>query len=92
MFAAGIGLMVQMASSNTLLQNLVDDKMRGRVMSFFTMAFFGTAPLGSLLAGYVSDRVGGPATLFVAGLCFVGLAVFAGNMLNTKCQPPPKDG
>jgi MFS family permease len=51
MVIAGFGMMLQMASSNTILQTVVDDDKRGRVMSFYTMAFMGTAPFGSLLAG-----------------------------------------
>ena len=49
--AVGVGMMVQMAGTNTLVQTLVDEDKRGRVMSFYTMAFFGMAPFGSLLAG-----------------------------------------
>ena len=54
----GFGFMVQMASSNTLLQTLVDEDKRGRVMSFYTMAFQGTAPLGALLAGWLAFALG----------------------------------
>src|SRR5262249_3334242 len=54
----GAGFMVQMASTNTILQTIVDDRFRGRVMAFYTMAFLGTAPIGSLLAGVLADRVG----------------------------------
>ena len=54
---AGFGFMVQMASSNTVIQTIVDDEKRGRVMSFYMMAFLGTAPFGSLIAGSLShDR------------------------------------
>jgi MFS family permease len=52
----GGGMMMQMAATNTLIQTLVDERMRGRVMSFYTMAFFGMTPFGSLLAGYVASR------------------------------------
>ena len=52
--------MVQMAATNTILQTIVDERLRGRVMAFYTMAFFGTAPFGSLLAGVVADRIGAP--------------------------------
>ncbi len=51
---AGFGFMVQMASSNTVIQTIVDDEKRGRVMSFYMMAFLGTAPFGSLMAGWLS--------------------------------------
>ena len=48
-------MMVQMAARNTILQTIVDEDKRGRVMSFYTMAFFGTAPFGSLLAGALAE-------------------------------------
>ena len=60
---AGFGFMVQMASSNTVIQTIVDDEKRGRVMSFYMMAFLGTAPFGSLIAGWLSSRIGAPHTL-----------------------------
>jgi MFS family permease len=66
---AGFGFMVQMASSNTVIQTIVDDEKRGRVMSFYMMAFLGTAPFGSLMAGWMSSRIGAPDTLRVGGVC-----------------------
>jgi MFS family permease len=73
----GLGMMVQMAASNTILQTLVDDDKRGRVMSFFTMAFFGTLPFGSLFAGLMADAVGAPRTILIGGVCCIlGAAVF----------------
>lgn len=78
LFVAGLGMMVQVAGSNTLIQTVVDDDKRGRVMSFFTMAFMGMAPFGSLLAGSLASRVGSPATVALGGVvCIVGAAVFA---------------
>ena len=75
---AGCGFMVQMAASNTVIQTIVDDEKRGRVMSFYTMAFLGTAPFGSLIAGWLSERIGAPHTLTVGGLCcIVGAMWFA---------------
>jgi MFS family permease len=75
---AGFGFMVQMASSNTVIQTVVDDEKRGRVMSFYMMAFLGTAPLGSLIAGSLSQRIGAAETLIVGGLCcIVGALWFA---------------
>jgi MFS family permease len=75
---AGFGFMVQMASSNTVIQTIVDDEKRGRVMSFYMMAFLGTAPLGSLIAGSLSARIGAAETLIVGGLCcIVGALWFA---------------
>jgi MFS family permease len=73
---ASWGFMVLVASSNTLLQTIVEDSKRGRVMSFFLMAFFGTAPIGSLTAGWMSDRVGAPPTVAVCGLLCVAAGVW----------------
>lgn len=70
--AAGGGLMIQMASSNTILQTIVDDDKRGRVMSLFVMAFMGAAPIGSLLAGSLSERYGAAVTLALCGVCCLG--------------------
>jgi MFS family permease len=78
MVVTGLGFMVQMAASNTVLQTIVDEDKRGRVMSFYTMAFMGTAPFGSLLAGSVADRIGAPHTLLFGGLgCIAGALWFA---------------
>ena len=66
---AGLGFIVQMAASNTVIQTIVDDEKRGRVMSFYMMAFLGTAPFGSLIAGSLSTHIGAPHTLLVGGLC-----------------------
>ena len=68
MVVTGLGFMVQMATSNTVLQTIVDEDKRGRVMSFYTMAFMGTAPFGSLLAGSVAERIGAPQTLLFGGM------------------------
>src|SRR6185436_3674338 len=78
LLATGLGFMVQMAASNTLLQTLVEDDKRGRVMSFYTMAFMGTTPFGSLLAGTLAHRIGAPRTLLFGGLgCLAGALWFA---------------
>lgn len=81
----GLGFMVHMASSNTLIQTLVREDMRGRVMALYTVAFIGVAPFGSLLAGVVATRVGAPVTLMGCGvLCIVGAAVFARQLPNLR--------
>jgi MFS family permease len=77
------GLMVQIASSNTLLQTVVDDSKRGRVMSFFLMAYFGTTPFGSLIAGSMSDRLGAPWTLALGGACCIAGAVWFRSTATT---------
>jgi MFS family permease len=75
---AGLGMIVVMAANNTLLQTIVDDDKRGRVMSFYAMAFFGMMPFGSLMAGLVADRVGVPFTLLGCGvLCLLSIIPFA---------------
>lgn len=68
----GGGMMVQMAASNTLLQTLVDEDKRGRVMSFYTMAFFGMMPFGSLAAGFAGAHIGASWTVFAGGLLTLG--------------------
>ncbi len=69
----GFGMMQQMASSNTILQTIVDDEKRGRVMAYYSMAFMGMTPFGSLLAGGLAARIGAPQTLILGGmLCLAG--------------------
>ena len=77
LFIAGFGMVVEFASSNTLLQTLVDDKMRGRVVALYSMSFMGITPLGSLALGSVADSAGVQPTLFVAGiLCMLAALLF----------------
>jgi MFS family permease len=74
----GGGMMVEMASTNTILQTIVSDDMRGRVMSFYAMAFLGTAPLGSLLAGFLAAHIGPMETVMFGGIaCIIGGGIFA---------------
>ncbi len=81
MVVTGLGFMVQMAASNTVLQTIVEEDKRGRVMSFYTMAFMGTAPFGSLLAGSMAERIGAPQTLLFGGLgCILGALWFASTL------------
>ena len=72
---AGFGMMAQMASSNTVLQTIVDDDKRGRIMSLYTMAFLGVSPIGSLLAGFVADLIGANATIGLGGLASIAAGV-----------------
>lgn len=75
---AGFGMMVQMAGSNTILQTIAEEDKRGRLMSFYALAFVGLAPFGSLLAGGLSARIGAPATLAIGGsICLLGTIAFA---------------
>ena len=90
MVLTGLGFMVQMAVSNTILQTIVDEDKRGRVMSFYTMAFMGTAPFGSLLAGSVADRIGAPHTLLFGGIgCLLGAAWFAMTLSDLRKDVRP---
>jgi len=88
--AVGFDQMVQLATSNTLLQTMVDDDRRGRVMGFFTAAFVGMAPIGSLLAGALASVIGAPWTVFIGGAaCLVGAGTFARKLpqLREKARP-----
>jgi len=90
MLATGFGQMVQMASSNTLLQTIVEDDKRGRVMSFYAMAFMGLTPVGSLFAGFLASKIGAPWTVCVGGIaCTVGAVFFAKRLpaLREKVRP-----
>ncbi len=73
----GFGIMQCAAASNTVIQSLVAEDKRARVMSYYTMAFFGAAPFGSLLAGVLAHWIGAPATVIVTGaVCVAGSIVF----------------
>jgi MFS family permease len=86
----GFGMMVHMASSNTILQTMVDDDKRGRVMSLYVMAFSGAAPFGSLAGGSLAGIIGAPFTLIIGGvLCISGSFLFARKLpaLRTMVRP-----
>jgi MFS family permease len=85
----GFGMMVQMALSNTILQSIVDDSKRGRIMSFYTMAFMGMAPFGSLLAGSFAQSLGTTTTILLGGICcLLGSAFFALKVRLPELLPP----
>jgi MFS family permease len=70
-------MMTQMSSSNTLIQAMVPDHLRGRVMSVYSMMFMGMAPLGALLAGVLAGILGAPETVALGGVaCIIGAAAF----------------
>ena len=77
---AGFGIMAQFAGSNSLLQTLVDDDKRGRVMSLYVMAFMGMSPFGSLLAGWLADLIGAPTTVILGG----SFCILAGGLFATR--------
>jgi MFS family permease len=74
----GASMMVEMASSNTLIQAMTPDALRGRVMAVYSMMFMGMAPFGALFAGWVAERVGAPETVAIGGIvCAVAAGVFS---------------
>jgi MFS family permease len=77
----GFFMMVQMASSNTLIQSMVPDRLRGRVMAVYSMMFMGMAPFGALLAGALADGLGAPAALALGGALCVAAAIHFGRRL-----------
>ncbi|HET9698834.1 MAG TPA: MFS transporter [Terriglobales bacterium] len=86
----GFGMMQQMAASNTILQTIVDEDKRGRVMSFYSMAFQGMAPFGSLLAGYLAARIGAPHTVIICGaICVGGAAWFLSQLSRLRAAVRP---
>jgi MFS family permease len=81
----GYTVMLQLSGSNTLLQTMVDDRLRGRVMSFFSLSLMGMSPFGNLLAGVVANRIGAPWTLAIGGsICVVGATVFGLRLPTLK--------
>ena len=74
----GAGMMLQSACSNTILQTVVDERMRGRVMAFYSMAVMGAMPIGSLIAGIVAEKIGSQDTIIAgAAVCLAGAIYFA---------------
>ncbi|MCX7799307.1 MAG: MFS transporter [Fimbriimonadales bacterium] len=88
---AGFAQMTQMASTNTILQTTVDDGLRGRVMSFYTMSFQGTMPVGNLMAGVAGSSLGAPGTVALCGALSVAAALaFSGLARQRVAAPVPK--
>jgi len=84
-FFTGLGMMAHTAASNTILQTIADEDKRGRVMSFYTMALMGTAPFGSLLAGWMAKVLGTPWTILIGGaVCLLGALVFYRRLPELK--------
>lgn len=78
LFFAGLGMIIQSASSNTLLQTVVDEDKRGRIMGLYSMANSGVAPFGNLLAGVLVTQMGAPVTALIGGIaCLTGAVLFA---------------
>jgi MFS family permease len=90
MLLTGMAMMTHMAACNTILQTIVDEDKRGRLMSFYTMALFGTTPFGSLLAGVVAARVGAPRTLVLGGVVSMLAALwFSRSLPRLRAQVRP---
>jgi MFS family permease len=90
MLLTGFGMMQGMAASNTIIQTIVPEDRRGRVMSYYTMAFVGMAPFGSLLAGGLAHLIGAPRTVIVTGLAVLaGAAWFARKLKAVRAAIRP---
>lgn len=87
---SGFGMMAQTTVSNTIIQTTVAPAMRGRVISYFAMAYFGLQPLGSLLIGAISQYIGAPATLLAEGLAALGVVGIFWKYLREK-EPVVED-
>jgi MFS family permease len=77
----GYSMMLQMACSNTLIQTIVPDHLRGRVMSLYSMMFMGMAPFGAFFGGALANRIGAPMTVAVGGIACVLGAIWFGRAL-----------
>jgi MFS family permease len=81
----GFSMMLQMGSSNTLIQSMVPDRLRGRVMAVYSQMFMGMAPFGALLAGSLAERLGAPLTIASGGIvCLVGSAIFTARLPSLR--------
>jgi MFS family permease len=90
MLLTGFGMMQGLTASNTILQTLVDEHMRGRVMSYYTMAFVGMAPFGSLLAGALAHAIGAPRTVILSGIaCIAGSLAFWSQLKSIRSEMRP---
>jgi MFS family permease len=90
MVITGFGMMRAVTASNTIIQTLVDSKMRGRVMSFYTMAFVGMAPFGSLLAGGLARSIGAQRTVIFSGvMCLLGALWFSTQLKAIRKEMRP---
>lgn len=84
---AGFAMMTQMSASNTLVQAMVPDDLRGRVMSVYSMMFMGMAPIGALLAGAAANFIGPPATVAIGGMaCILGSIVFSSRLSGLSAE------
>ena len=90
MLLTGFGMMQGMTASNTLVQTVVDEKMRGRVMSYCGMAFYGMAPFGSLLSGTMAHAFGAQHTVIICGIaCIAGALLFCTQLKKIRTEVRP---
>ena len=90
MLITGFSMMQQMSSSNTIMQTIVQESKRGRVMSFYTMAFIGVAPFGSLIAGFAASRIGAPHTVMAGGtFCIIAGIWFSRQLKGIRTVVRP---
>ncbi len=83
----GFTMMVQMASSNTMVQSMVPDQLRGRVIAVYSMMFMGMAPFGAFFAGAIAHRIGAPWTVAIGGVaCIAGAIAFGTTCRNSRVQ------
>ena len=76
LLVAGFGMMQGLTASNTIIQTIVPEDKRGRVMSYYTIAFVGMAPFGSLMAGALAQSIGAPGTVMISGVCCIAGALW----------------
>ena len=77
LFVVGMSMITQAASTNTLIQSMVPDSVRGRVMAIYAMSFMGMAPIGALIEGWIAEHIGAPYTVMIGGVvCVAGAIVF----------------
>lgn len=85
MLISGLGMIIHIASVNTILQTIAEDDKRGRVMSFYAMAFTGMSPFGNLMAGTLADSIGAPNTVLISGgICILGTIIFSINLPSVR--------
>jgi MFS family permease len=83
----GFSLMTQMGATNTLVQSMVPDRLRGRTMAVYSMMFMGMSPLGAILAGAAADRIGAPMTVALGGACAIaGAIAFARHLPKIRVE------
>lgn len=82
MLFTGFGMIIHMAASNTILQTIVDEDKRGRIMSFLAMASMGMVPFGSLLGGFLASKIGAPNTLIISGIACIAGSLFFYSRLS----------